>query len=145
MECPGKPWKLTFVVHVPVVLPDGVVVRAGRWPDGKVGGHAAHHRPLRLWEGNPAGRGSDGAPRAKRPEGRAVQVVDGTDQRGHLDGTDFLSVSFQARLEVPEHGSRTGSTGTGPLPPAVQEASASLKVLGYPLESWTQTGFFFFC
>lgn len=58
--------------------------------------------------------------------------------------TSWLS-AFRPVWKYLNKGSRTGSTGTGPLPPAVQDASASLKVLGYPLESWTQTGFFFFC
>lgn len=95
----------TFVVHLPVVLPDGVVVRAGRRSDGEVGGHAAHDRSLHLWEGNPAARGTDRASRTKRPEARAVEVVDGAHQGAHLYGVDFLAVSLQAlweaSLEVP--------------------------------------------
>lgn len=86
----------TFIVHVPLVLPDGVVVRAGRRPGGEVGGHAAHNRPLRLWRGNPTARRTDLAARAKRPERRVVEVVGGADQRGHLDGVDFLVVGFEA-------------------------------------------------
>lgn len=89
----GKP---TFVVHVPVVLPDGVIVGAGRRPDGEVGGDAAHNWPLRLRRGSPASWRADWTPRAKGPERRVVEVIDRTDQWAHLYGVDFLLVGFEA-------------------------------------------------
>lgn len=69
----------TFVVHVPVGLPDGVVIRAGRGSGWEVRGHAAYHRPLHLWAGNPP-RGDDLTAKALQPERRVVEVVVGTDQ-----------------------------------------------------------------
>ena len=88
--------KNTFIVHIPVVLPDRVVVGAGRWSGREVGGNAAHNWPLRLWRGNPTSRRTDLASWAKRPERRVVEVIDGTDQWAHLDGVHFLVVSFEA-------------------------------------------------
>lgn len=75
--------KCTFVVHVPAVLPDGVVVRAGRRPGGKVGRHTAH--PLGPWGGAPSPHGQAHlAVWAERPEGGVVEVIDRTQHGSHL-------------------------------------------------------------